>query len=188
MFLLASMLHRGRGVEKNLEQALQLYKHSAEQGYKYAQIILAAMFRSGAGVAKDLKAAAHWFGKAAAQGSNDARLELGSMYRTGEGVHQNHNKALELYLPAAEEGNWQAQNDVALLYVEGMGVTYNPEKALFWMRKSAINEQKEKPCHGVPASILGDWYLTGKHDPIIPANNQKALQSCLLDYSCIITQ
>jgi len=64
---------------------------------------------------------------------------------------------------------------VALLYVQGMGVTYNPGKALFWMRKSAINEQKEKPCRGVPASILGGWYLTGKHDPVIPANDQKAL-------------
>ena len=174
-FVLGFLLATGRGVTKSFEHAVQLYKRAAEQGHTYSQYLLASMFRTGAGVPKDLKAAARWFQRAAEQGFNDARLELGSMYRTGEGVHQNHNKALELYLHAAEEGNWQAQNDVALLYVEGMGVTYNPEKALFWMRKSAINEQKEKPCHGVPASILGDWYLTGKHAPVIRADNQKAL-------------
>jgi len=75
-FNLGLMYVNGEGVEKNMKQAVELFKKAAEQGHVDAQNNLGAMYFTGEGVERDTKKAIGWFEKAAAQGNADAQANL----------------------------------------------------------------------------------------------------------------
>ena len=74
-------------------QAVELFKKSADQGYANAQSNLALMYYNGEGVQKDYKQAVEWFKKSANQGNADAQFNLGNMYIYGKGVQKDYKQA-----------------------------------------------------------------------------------------------
>jgi hypothetical protein len=70
------MYVNGEGVEKDMNQAVELFKKAAEQGHVDAQNNLGAMYFTGEGVNRDEKEAIKWFEKAASQGNSDAQANL----------------------------------------------------------------------------------------------------------------
>ena len=83
---LAERYATGRGVEINLEQAVQWYQRAAEQGDAESQYRLALLYDYGAGVSADPAQAAAWLRKAAEQGHVKAQRQMGAMYDYGFGV------------------------------------------------------------------------------------------------------
>lgn len=81
-FNLGLMYINGEGVEKNMTQAVELFKKAAEQGHVDAQNNLGAMYFTGEGVERDIKKAIGWFEKAAAQGNADAQANLETIKAT----------------------------------------------------------------------------------------------------------
>lgn len=81
-FNLGLMYINGEGVEKNMTQAVELFKKAAEQGHVDAQNNLGAMYFTGEGVERDIKKAIGWFEKAAAQGNADAQANLEAIKAT----------------------------------------------------------------------------------------------------------
>jgi len=75
-FNLALMYVNGEGIEKDMNQAVALFKKAAEQGHVDAQNNLGAMYFTGEGVDRDEKEAVKWFEKAAKQGNADAQANL----------------------------------------------------------------------------------------------------------------
>ncbi len=63
------MYEFGRGVEQSYEEAVKLYRLSADQGNAYAQYNLGRMYMCGKGVGRSLEKAVKWFRSSAEQGS-----------------------------------------------------------------------------------------------------------------------
>lgn len=82
-FNLGLMYANGEGVEKDMMQAVELFKKAAEQGHVDAQNNLGAMYFTGEGVERNVKRAIEWFEKAAAQGNVDAQANLDAIKAAG---------------------------------------------------------------------------------------------------------
>jgi TPR repeat protein len=83
-FNLGLMYANGEGVEKDMTQAVELFKKAAEQGHVDAQNNLGAMYFTGEGVERNEKKAIGWFEKAAAQGNADAQANLDAIKAAGK--------------------------------------------------------------------------------------------------------
>lgn len=83
-FNLGLMYANGEGVEKDMAQAVELFRKAAEQGHVDAQNNLGAMYFTGEGIERDEKKAIEWFEKAAAQGNADAQANLDAIKAAGK--------------------------------------------------------------------------------------------------------
>ena len=79
----------GRGVEKDMQQALMWYQKAADQGEPQAQFNLGYMYYNGEVLPLDYRKAVEWFTKSAKQGNSGAQETLGLMYDSGDGVPEN---------------------------------------------------------------------------------------------------
>ena len=86
-------LQNGKGVEKDLKKAVELFYNSAIQGYANAQSNLGECYYNGEGVEQDHAEAFKWMKKAAEQGDADAQSVVGDMYSDGDGVQQDEEEA-----------------------------------------------------------------------------------------------
>ncbi len=127
----------GKGVEKNLREAVKWYRKAAEQGDALAQCNLGACYDLGYGVEKNLSEAVKWYRKAAEQGNAPAQYNLGICYDFGKGVEKNPTEAVKWYRKAAEQGLAPAQFGLGICYENGEGVEKNPTEAVKWYRKAA---------------------------------------------------
>ena len=82
---LGNCYKHGRGVEKNLEKAVEWYRKSAEQGYDRGQFALAGCYEYGEGVPQDKEKALQWYKKAADQGFGGAECAIKNMQSNGIG-------------------------------------------------------------------------------------------------------
>ena len=75
-YSLGSMYEGGRGVEKNMEKAAELYLKSAEAGNVDAMFNLGWMYHKGQGVRKSWVQSAQWLQRASDQASEALRAHL----------------------------------------------------------------------------------------------------------------
>lgn len=136
---LGFMYMGGKGVEKNLKEALKWYRKAAENGNTQAQLNLSAMYTFGKVVEKDPVAAMKWLRKAAENGNPGGQDVLGAMYANGDGVEQNFGEAAKWYRKAAENGIPRAQLNLGMMYLSGKGVERDSGEAMKWLRKAAEN-------------------------------------------------
>lgn len=101
---LGACFESGRGVLRDLGEAVKWYRKSAGQGDALAQCALGVCYEKGRGVAKDLAEAARWYGKSAAQGYPRGQYDLGACYANGLGVAKDYVQAHKWYSLAAAKG------------------------------------------------------------------------------------
>ena len=82
---IGDMYLNGRGVERNLAKAVEMYIAPADAGNSHAQMMLGGIFETGDGVKNEEKAAIY-YAKAAENGIVEAAIRLGDMCRDGRGV------------------------------------------------------------------------------------------------------
>lgn len=102
MWVLALAYEHGRGVEENVDTALEYYRKGAELGNAACQHSLGCYFARGDYLKKDNKKAFELFQKSAAQGYGLAMKDLGRCYQFGTGCVGNMKTALEWYTKASE--------------------------------------------------------------------------------------
>ena len=85
----------GKGVPKDLAQAIYWFEEAAEQDHIDALMKLGFVYYNGkSDIDKDLRKSARWYIKAAEKGDAQAQNKLASMYQTGEGVLKDYKKAI----------------------------------------------------------------------------------------------
>ncbi len=126
-----------------LEEALALFRQSAQLGESRAMEALGEMLLEGNGTAKNDAEAARWFRKAADHNELTAMLHLGYMYRLGMGMPVSYASAIYWFSKAADAGNPSAMYDLGLMYQNGEGGPVDPPKALQWFRKAAASGNEE---------------------------------------------
>ena len=120
---LALMYAQGRGVDRNVSGAIELWLSAARQNHPMAQYNLGLAYFRGEGVAKDEREAAGWFRRAADAGLGDAQYAMGQMNRLGLILPKDQGKALAWYKMASEQGHREAKAQVQLLEAAGLKPT-----------------------------------------------------------------
>ena len=103
---LALLYLDGKGVPRNMPEAVRYFQLSAAAGSALGQNNLGGLYRDGNGLARDFGKAARWFAASASQGNSAGMYNLGLMYELGQGVKADPLQATMWYDLAAE------QNDV----------------------------------------------------------------------------
>lgn len=133
---LGDMFEQGRGVKKDVAQAVRLYEQSADRS-RWAQFKLGIMYSQGQGVPKNETKALQWWQKSADGGNAKAQNNLGVMYDRGIAVKRDYRRALDWYLLAVGRGVPQAKGNLEDFFEQGRGAPAEPESAAAWYRAGA---------------------------------------------------
>lgn len=136
-FLYAWCLQLGAGTEKDIPEAIRLYRMAADQGYGPAMNNLGDLYYHGTAVPRDDAEAIRWYRMAVQKGNACAANTLGVMYQNGRGLAKNIAEAAKLYREAAEKGHALARYNLAILYRDGNGVAKSYPEAARWFRLAA---------------------------------------------------
>lgn len=116
---LREMYEKGRGIERDHDQAVywdrkysEQFRKPAERGNAVAQLNLGLMYAR----ASDDKEAMKWYRLAADQGNAKAQVMIGDMYFHGWGVVQDDAQAEHWYLMAAKQGSMAGKRGLGNLY------------------------------------------------------------------------
>ncbi len=148
----------GFGVPKDVNNAYEWFKKSAQSGNKVAmtfmeyiederelanlrdadkQFEMGWSYYTGDGCEKDLTKAFSCFRRAALMNQDNAQFNLAVMYYKGESVKPDIEKALSWYEKAAKQGNVNAAYNLGTIYLLGKGTDKNFEKAREWLMFAA---------------------------------------------------
>lgn len=182
LYHLATMYDQGFGFKVNFDEALKYYQKSANLGNSYALLEIAKMQLFG-GLEKNIEAALNQIKPLVAQKFSPAEVVLGYLYHVGlDGyVTVDKNKAEQLYLSAASQNNKDALYNLYCLYKDtekhSVAMEYLQSSAKLGLERAQaemvyyhINNKDIKSAeeivydtenyfHGIPQSILGEYYL-----------------------------
>ena len=110
MYLLGIMYEAGKGLDKDVEQALSYLNSSAKKGYATAQCYLGDMYYEGRGVEQDYIKAVEYYSQAENQGqlTANAAKRFASCYENGWGGLEVDKKKAESLLEQEQKDNVEA--------------------------------------------------------------------------------
>lgn len=150
-FFVGDIYEKGLGVETDINNSLQYYYLSAQQGYSpaitaikrladngnvVAQYYVGNLYRYGYGVGIDNDKAFQYYSNSISNGSRLAYYAIAEMYENGLGVGRSYDKALEYYNILASENNAQAINALGRMYYYGLGVSVDYGRAIDLFRRA----------------------------------------------------
>jgi TPR repeat protein len=150
------VLENGKGVEKNPEKALVLYRKGCDAGNAGGCFNLGLDYDDGHGVGNDLSQAAAFYRKACDGDFAEGCTNLGYMYDHSIGMKKDEGEAFKLYSKGCDGGNPSGCTDLGVLYFLGDGVEKDEAKALSLFRKGCEGDD-ETACDDV-----GIIYREGK--------------------------
>ncbi|HAG52427.1 MAG TPA: hypothetical protein DCL21_01425 [Alphaproteobacteria bacterium] len=115
-------IHQRNG---ELEEALKVYKKSAELGYTEAQLKLAYIYRF---EQEKYEEAIEWYRKAAEKGNSLAQISLATIYERGKITQQNYAESFRWYKKLADKDPHFLKK-LAKMYEYGKGTKENKVKA-----------------------------------------------------------
>lgn len=122
---------------RKYEEAVTLYRLSANVGYAAAQYELGCCYNLGMGVPQNKQEAFLWLRRAAEGGYRPAQTDVALFYAAGIGTAQDDAVALYWFRQAAEQGDACAQYNLGVMLLRGLGTVPNKEEALLWLRRAA---------------------------------------------------
>ena len=144
-YKLAGYYKRGRGVERNLKKAQELYHVAATAGHAQSAYFYAQMLERGLGSERDLKKALRWYRFALNNGFGNAGYAIASLYERALIVEPSENSAnnmrtlglVQLKNAANAENNVAAMLRLARIYAAGDGLEQDKNMALHWYQKAS---------------------------------------------------
>jgi hypothetical protein len=119
--IMGVMSQNGRGVTKDIHQAINWYMKSANQGFAGAEEHLGEIYRDGTdGIKKDTKLAANWFRRAAFHGDGKAQLALGKMFMASHQPHESTEAKIWLARAFETPGHISDEAHKAFMTLPGM--------------------------------------------------------------------
>jgi TPR repeat protein len=151
----------------NYQEAIKIFKQSAQEGDVAAAYNLGLIYQGGLGVPANYKKSIHYYTQAAIQKKTGAMLNLGAMYAQGDGVKANAKTAIHWFQQAIQNKKIikPAYNIGIIYYYKGSGIKQNYAKAMHYFRMSAMAGDVESQYY------LGLGYLKGQG---VKQSNQEA--------------
>lgn len=169
---LADCYRYGRGVDRNINRAVELYEKAAEGKNEDSVYSLMRIHRYGLNGQPDHALADMWAcryfelmtrkGSDASGGEPSACVSVGNLYRLGKGVKRNPHSAIEWYEKAAEKKSWRAMLNIAEMHRVGEGLRVDSDRANDWSIK-AVAELTPLAENGLAGAQCGlaDCYANG---------------------------
>lgn len=128
---LANYYTEGEIVEKNVEEAICIYKDLIAQDFHvdYACAQLASLYLKGNGVTKDINKTIEYCKKGIATDGQNCNFLLGKIYLYGNGVEKDFAKAISYLMKAAKLGSVAAYYYLGIVYKDGCGVAKDLNEA-----------------------------------------------------------
>lgn len=154
-YSIGEMYEKGRGTEKDINQAFDWYQRASKQNYVKAQYKLGYMYYKGMGVEKNSDKAYQLLQKPAKKGNVRAQFYLGKLYDKGQGVKKDSEKALLWYSRSSLGGYTPAEKALAEVkaHLKAMDapkfssvpVKAEKKKTKKASKKSAAKKSEKKP-------------------------------------------
>jgi TPR repeat protein len=158
MLTLGMMYRDGANVDKDLNQAIEWFKSSAENGKVEAMVELAKLYAKTSNEKNDGgKKAVRLLEKAAKLGDAEAFYQLGLIYEFGEGQEQSDERAFDYYRLAAKLEHLNAHVKLAIAYQFGYGTEKSIRLAIESLRFVQKNTEDEQ-IKEYASQILGSTY------------------------------
>lgn len=140
---LGVMYGNGKGVPRDLAQALAWSEKAAAAGDAEAQFHMGSAYLGGQGVRADPATAAQWFDKAAHQGHAGAQMMLGTLRMSGRGVAQDDFLAVDWLRKAVGQQHAPAYKFLATMTRKGRGgIVADPLEARRLLRQGAERDDR----------------------------------------------
>jgi TPR repeat protein len=139
---LGSAFDLGRGVKRNIEEAIRWYQRAAEAGHTKAMVNLGLCLQRPEASSSDVSAAVRWFREAAARGDHRGMIWLGFSYRDGKGIPCDLAAAVQWFIKAVEAGDAHSMIHVGRMYAQYLS---SPAEALPWFLRAAKAGLSEGP-------------------------------------------
>ncbi|HEY8099280.1 MAG TPA: hypothetical protein VIF82_00875 [Burkholderiaceae bacterium] len=153
---LASMYAEGKGVQKDMQQAVYWWRKAAKDGDAKSVYNLALIYSEGTAVAKDEQQAAIWYRKAAYLGFDFAQYNLGVMYAMGTTLPRDDKQAVFWFRKAAMHGNLDAQYNMGVMNAEGAGLPKSDSAAAYWYCKAMSRGEPKSMSSLIQLLVIGD--------------------------------
>lgn len=140
-FEVAVRLDEGRGIARDLEQAVVWYRRSASRGFAPAQYRLGTLYERGLGVSADRGRAMAWYRSAAEKGNVKAMHNFAVLNASAE--FADFETAAHWFGEAAERGLVDSQFNLAVLHETGRGADQDLKQAYKWFALAARGGDKE---------------------------------------------
>ncbi len=136
-YRIASMLLDGKGVEPDLEKAIDYLKQSAEKGNQNAQYTLGKIYLSDEYGVYDFSTAVAYLEQSAEQGNQYAQYTLGKIYLSDDYGVEDVDMAIMYLTRSAEQDNQFAQYTLGVIYSDEGFKGANKDLAKEYFTKSA---------------------------------------------------
>jgi localization factor PodJL len=134
---IAGRFAEGRGVARNMDEAVRWLDRGAKAGFAPAQFRLAGIYEKGEGVRKDLQAARRLYQAAAERGHAKAMHNLAVLHAEGIDGKPDYPTAARWFRQAAAYGVADSQFNLAILYARGIGTEQNLAESFKWFALAA---------------------------------------------------
>jgi len=134
--------------EKNIKEALYLYKKSAITGNDKAIFILGKIYYNGKYVKQDLEKSYYYFSKIAPYGDIKAKYNIAIIYANRKFKKHNYKKSYNLFLELAQKGYAKAQHKVGIFLLYGLGIDKDYKMSVRWFEQSYfVHNYKPASCN-----------------------------------------
>ncbi len=161
--------HGMGGISKNEQEAVRLYKLSADQGHMLGQNCLGWMYDQGVGIEQNSEEGFKYYKLAADQGHSMAQHNVGFMYEFGRGVKKDLKEAVKYYRLSAGQGHAWGLNSLGRMYRDGLGGLRQDDKEAVRLFKMALEHGDAKAQKN-----LGKMYEEGRGG--LPKDEKEAVR------------
>ncbi|ORY37593.1 HCP-like protein [Rhizoclosmatium globosum] len=123
----------GKGVTKNLREAINVFHLIAKQGNADAQYYLGICHLDSVNVVEAVK----WLRLSVKNRHSGAQYRLGMCCLNGLGIERNEVEAFRLLTLSSSQGNEDAQYQLGMCHLNGIGVQANLIESVKWFRQAS---------------------------------------------------
>ncbi|MCF8721116.1 tetratricopeptide repeat protein [Nitrospina gracilis] len=142
MWYVADMYRYGRGVERDLQTAVDWFRKAADKNQPWALFEIGWFYKNGTGGYKrDSHTALEWFEKSGKGGYALGQYYAAKAYMEGIGTEKDLNKAREWLILAADQSHIDSQAILGDMYYHGKSVAIDDKKAHTYLQPAAERGQ-----------------------------------------------
>ena len=180
MYEVGNLYMRGRGVNRNMEEAANWFQKAANTGHASAQAKLGILYFEGRGVKQDYNKAIKLLNAAAKQEVPSAYYQLANMFELGTGVRQDLHQSIYWYKRAEQSGYYLAKAKIEKLEKRlANGVVDTPAT------QNVVKQNTSSPL--LAALLRGRWLKRKTAVGYLPSSITNCAKESNNSISCIST-
>jgi len=175
------MYEKGRGVDQDMQKAIEWLEKSAAQGQPSAKAELGTLYFEGEGIAADYDKAFVLLSAAASANVPSAQYYLAKIYEQGKGTRRNLTAALKWYRQAADNGYYPAEA-AAKAVQSKLAARRAPAPR---PKPVVIHKQHEQVNKTQQTVLAGAWTYNGKAVAYLPSSATVCAQQGKGEVDCV---